>query len=144
MQDKVSQDINVALKSGEKPTVEALRLLKSALMNAKIAAGHDLTDDEAISVIRKEMKSRIEARDLFSENGRLEQAQQEEFERELYSRYTPKQLSQDDIDSFIKLVISENSEANFGMVMSQVMKKCSGNADGKLVTERVKYFLEGN
>jgi hypothetical protein len=144
MQDKVSQDINVALKSGEKPTVEALRLLKSALMNAKIAAGHDLTDDEAIAVIRKEMKSRIEARDLFSENGRLEQAHQEEFERELYSRYTPKQLSQDDIDSFIKLVISENSEANFGMVMSQVMKKCAGNADGKLVTERVKYFLEGN
>ena len=143
MQDKVSQDINVALKSGEKTTAEALRLLKSALLNARIALGHDLNDEEATVVVRKEIKARIEARDLFSENGREEQAKQEEFERELYSSYVPMQLSEDDIDAFIAASAEENSGVNFGILMSQVMKKCAGNADGKLVTERVKYFLEG-
>ena len=143
MQDKVSQDINVALKSGEKTTAEALRLLKSSLLNARIALGHDLNDEEATAVVRKEIKARIEARDLFSENGREEQAKQEEFERELYSGYVPKQLSEDDIDAFIAASAEENTGVNFGILMSQVMKKCAGNADGKLVTERVKYFLEG-
>jgi len=143
MQDKVSQDINEALKSGEKTTAEALRLLKSALLNARIALGHDLNDEEATAVVRKEIKARIEARDLFSENGREEQAKQEELERELYSSYVPKQLSEDDIDAFIAASAEENPGVNFGILMSQVMKKCAGNADGKLVTERVKYFLEG-
>jgi hypothetical protein len=143
MLEKISQDINAALKSGDKATAEALRLLKSALLNGKIAVGHELNDDESIAVVRREIKARIEARDLFSDNDRQSQADKEEFERILFSKYVPEQLTAEVIDGLIAETSSELIDSNFGTLMSAVMKKINGKADGKLVSERVKYFLEG-
>ena len=145
MLDRIASDINAALKRGDKATAEALRLLKSALMNAKIAAGHDLSDEEAAKVIRKEMKSRVEARDLFAANDRSEQAAKEEFERSVYAGYVPEQLSEADIDALIEKVVSElGASPQFAQVMPATMKAAAGRADGKLVADRVKLFLEGN
>lgn len=145
MLDRIASDINAALKRGDKATAEALRLLKSALMNAKIAAGHDLSDEEAAKVIRKEMKSRVEARDLFAANDRSEQAAKEEFERSVYAGYVPEQLSEADIDALIQKVVSElGTSPQFAQVMPATMKAAAGRADGKLVADRVKLFLEGN
>lgn len=144
MQDRITQDINAALKRGDKPTAEALRLLKSALMNAKIAAGHDLSDDEAVKIIRKEIKSRIEARDLFAANDRSEQAAKEEFERTVYIAYVPEQLNEAAIDSLIAQAAEElGADATFSQLMPAAMKAAAGKADGKLVSERVKLFIEG-
>jgi len=143
MLEKISQDINAALKSGDKATAEALRLLKSVLLNGKIAVGHELNDDESIAVVRREIKARIEARDLFSDNDRQSQADKEEFERILFSKYVPEQLTAEVIDGLIAETSSELIDSNFGTLMSAVMKKINGKADGKLVSERVKYFLEG-
>lgn len=143
MQDKVSQDINTALKRGDKATAEALRLLKSALMYAKIAAGHDLNDEEASKVIRKEIKSRVEARDLYAANDRAEQAAKEEFERSVYAQYVPEQLSEAQIMEIIESVASTVSNKTFSQIMPAVMKKAAGKADGKLVSECVKKYIEG-
>ena len=142
MLEKVSTDINAALKSGNKTTAEALRLLKSALLNAKIAAGHELNDEESIAIIRREIKARVEARDLFAQNDRKLQAEKEEFERKLFSEYVPQQLSEEVIDGLIMETYKESPISNFGTLMSAVMKRSNGKADGKLVSERVKYFLE--
>lgn len=145
MQDRIGSDINAALKRGDKATAEALRLLKSALMNAKIAAGHDLNDAEAEKVIRKEMKSRVEARDLFAANDRSEQAAKEEFERSVYAAYVPEQLSEFDIDALVATAAKTAGDgAGFSQIMPAVMKAAAGKADGKLVADRVKAFLEGN
>lgn len=143
MQDKVSSDINAALKRGDKATAEALRLLKSALMYAKIAAGHDLSDDEAAKVIRKEIKSRVEARDLFAANDRAEQAAKEEFERSVYTQYVPEQLGEAEINAIIINVSKTVSEHTFSQLMPAVMKVAAGKADGKLVSECVKKYIEG-
>lgn len=142
MLDKISADINAALKRGDKATAEALRLVKSALMNARITAGHDLSDDEAVKVIRKEMKSRVEARDLFAANDRAEQAAKEEFERSVYAAYVPEQLSEADIDALVAQAASSGNELAFSQLMPATMKLAAGKADGKLVAERVKHFLE--
>ena len=140
--DTISQDINAALKAGDKPRAEALRLLKGALMNARIAAGHDLTDPEAEKVIRKEMKSRVEARDLFAANDRAEQATKEEYERSVYATYVPEQLNEAAIDALIAQAATEQQELQFSQLMPATMKLTAGKADGKLVAERVKLFLE--
>lgn len=143
MQDRIGSDINAALKRGDKATAEALRLLKSALMNAKIAAGHDLSDEEATKVIRKEMKSRVEARDLFAANDRSEQAAKEEFERSVYATYVPEQLNETEIDALVQKVTAElGNDAQFAQIMPAAMKAAAGKADGKLVAERVKLFLD--
>ncbi len=141
MLDTISQDINAALKAGDKPRAEALRLLKGALVNARIAVGHELNDDEAEKVIRKEMKSRIEARDIFAANQRPEQAAKEEFERSVYAAYVPEQLSEADIDTLITQA-AEGVELQFSQLMPATMKLAAGKADGKLVAERVKLFIE--
>ena len=141
MLDKVSQDINAALKTGDKPRAEALRLLKGAMVNTRIALGHELSDEEAEKVIRKEMKSRVEARDIFAANNRPEQAAKEEFERSVYAGYVPEQLGEADIDALIEQA-AETSELQFSQLMPATMKLAAGKADGKLVAERVKAFIE--
>ena len=66
MLNRVHSDSNAALKAGDKKTAEALRLLYSALKNAQIEDGGALADERAIQVIKKEMKKRVEARDLYA------------------------------------------------------------------------------
>lgn len=137
--DKVSQDLNNALKSGDKAKTEALRLLKSALTNARIKLGHELSNEEFIAVVRKEIKSRIEARDLFANNSRPEQAAKEEFERTTYAAYAPTELSQDEINKIIdECIVNLGDNLTFGQLMPMVMKQVSGRADGKTVSDLVK------
>lgn len=143
MQERISLDINAALRRGDKATAEALRLVKSALMYAKIAAGHDLSEDEATKVIRKEMKSRVEARDLYAANERPEQAAKEEFERSVYAVYVPEQLSETAVDELvISAAASLEAPVAFSQLMPAVMKLAASKADGKIVAERVKAYLE--
>lgn len=144
MQEQINQDTNEALKSGDKAVVDALRLLRSALLNARIALGHELTDEEAIKIIRKEMKSRVEARDMYKEHDRHDQANKEEFEREVYAKYVPKQISSEEIDKIISQQASKyDGELTFANLMPKIMKACAGNANGKEVSERLKIFLSG-
>lgn len=144
MLDTVNSAITAALKSGDKPTAEALRLLKSSLMNARIAAGHDLTEQEAVKVVQKEIKSRIEARDIYVANNRPELAQKEEFERSVYAPYVPAGLSSSEIDA----VIAEQAALleqgyTFAQLMPKVMQAVAGKADGREVSEKVKAYIGG-
>ena len=142
MQEQISLDTNKALKSGDKDIVDALRLLRSSLLNARIALGHELTDEEAVKVIRKEMKSRIEARDMFRVNDRHSQADKEEFERKVYAQYVPKELSNDEINKIVNQQASTiDGEITFAKLMPNVMKACGGNANGKDVSECVNLFI---
>ncbi len=142
MLNRVHSDSNAALKAGDKKTAEALRLLYSALKNAQIEDGGALADERAIQVIKKEMKKRVEARDLYAEHGRQEQAAQEEFERTLYSQYAPLELSVEQIDAIIRTVSANAPEQTFAKIMPLVMREAKGNADGRLVSERVKIYIE--
>jgi uncharacterized protein YqeY len=141
--DKVNQDLNSALRNGDQATVDALRLLKSALINARIALGHELNEEEFVKVVKKEMKSRVEARDLFANNDRPEQASKEEFERNTYAIYAPADMSAEQIDKIITET-AKNLEPgyNFSQLMPAVMKQVSGQADGKLVSDLIKKHLE--
>ena len=142
MLERVHNDTNAALKAGDKKTANALRLLYSALKNAQIDAGGTLADEKAIQVIKKEMKKRVEARDLYAANGREEQAAQEEFERTLYGQYAPAELTANQIDAIIERVAAGVPDSTFAKIMPLVMSEAKGNADGRLVSERVKNYLE--
>lgn len=144
MQDKINLDITQAMKSGDKQLVDTLRLFKSALLNTRIALGHDLNDDEVIKVIRKEMKSRAEARDMYRNNDRPELADKEDYELKVYEAYVPSQLSAEAIDQLIKEQAAILGDSiNFAALMPKVIQASKGQADGKLVSERVKLYLNG-
>ena len=141
-QDQVSQDIISYLKAGQKDKAEALKLLKSALNNARIALNHDLSNEEVTKIIRKEIKSRIEARDLYLVNNRPALAEKEEFERVLFSTYVPSELTDEDIKKIIsKNLGNEQTKNNFGQLMSSVMKEVAGRADGSRVAALIKQSL---
>jgi uncharacterized protein len=145
MLDIVNANINAALKSGDTATVEALRLLKSSLMNAKIALGHELTETEAIKVAQKEIKSRVEARDVYAANGRPELAAKEEFQRGVYETYVPAALTEAEIDTIISEQASMlDADYGFAQLMPKVMQAVAGKADGRMVGDRVKAFIGGS
>jgi uncharacterized protein YqeY len=144
MIDTVNNAITAALKSGDKATAEALRLLKSSLMYAKIAAGHDLSDEESVKVVQKEIKARVEARDIFAANDRPEQAKKEEFERSIYASYVPAGLSPEEVDAIIAEQAAKLDEGyTFAHLMPKVMQAVAGKADGREVSEKVKAFIGG-
>jgi len=144
MLSQIEADIKAALKRGDKPTAEALKFLKSVLLNARIAANQELTEDEIIKTIRKEIKLRIEARDIYAKNQRSNLAAKEEFERNIYARYVPEQLSDQQILVIVKEMASDlSAPVKFSDIMPLVMKKTAGLADGKTVSEIIKKYLEG-
>jgi uncharacterized protein YqeY len=141
--DQVNQDLIAALKAGQKPKAEALRLLKSSFTNARIALGHELDDAEAEKVIRKEIKSRIEARDIFRENDRSEQADKEEFERQTYAVYVKEDLTDAELSDIVKNVLIDlGDNPQFGQAMGLAVKQVAGRADGKRLSEEIKKQIQ--
>lgn len=143
MQEQIAKDLIAAMKSGDKATAECLKMLKSALQMAQIAHGSPLDDAAVERVIRKEMKSRSDARDMYAANGRQELADKEESERVLYEKYVPQQLSADDVDAVVASQAATLDDVVFSRLMPLVMQELKGKADGRLVSERVKAFVEG-
>ena len=143
MESKIENDLKVALKNGDKRTVETLRFLKSVLTNVQIAVGHPLSDEEIIKTIRKEIKLRIEARDMYIAGKRQELADKEEFERQLYAAYVPEELDQEKILNIVnKVALTLPQPLVFAQLMPVVMKEIAGQADGRIVAEIVKSYID--
>jgi uncharacterized protein len=129
------------MKAGERDRVGALRLLANALQQeAKLGA------DDEIAVLQRERKKRLEAADAFRKGGSEDRAAAEEAESELIEAYLPEQLSDDELGELVSAAIQEAgvSEAReMGKVMSLVMPRVRGRADGKRVSGAVRERLEG-
>jgi uncharacterized protein len=144
MYAKIEADIKRALLNGDKATAEALRFLKSVLMNARISVGHELSEEETVKAIRKEMKLRIEARDMYAANQRSELAAKEEFERNLFAHYLPEEMNEQQLISIIETIAHKIPQpVKFGELMSAVMKEVAGKVDGKTVAELINKYIGG-
>jgi uncharacterized protein YqeY len=140
--ERVKQDISSAMKAGERDRVGALRLVSSELQKAhKDAAGSEIDE---VAVLQRERKRRIEAADAYREAGRDDLAAGEASEAELIEAYLPAQLSDDELHAIVGDVVAETGAASpkeMGRVMSMVMPRVQGRADGKRVSAVVKEKL---
>ena len=144
----IDQDIKSAMLSGDKRTANALRIIKSAILSAEIAAGkrdEGLSDPETISLLQKEQKRRTEAAALYHQGGNQEQADEEKFEEELIANYLPKQIGEAEINQLIDQAVKEltvelNPQA-MGQLIGLVKQKSGGAADGATVARLVKARL---
>jgi uncharacterized protein YqeY len=127
------------MKSGERERAAALRLVVDALQqDAKLGQGDE------IAVLQRERKKRLEAADAYREGGRGEQAQTEQGEAELIEAYLPAQLSDEELGELVASAIEETGateQGQMGQVMSAVMPKVGGRADGKRVSQAVREKL---
>jgi uncharacterized protein YqeY len=137
--ERVKDDTNAALKAGDRERVDALRLISSELQKAE---KEGLGDE--VEVLQRERKRRIEAADAYAEGGRDDLAAGERREAEIIESYMPEQISDDELHAIVGDAVAEagaSSPQEMGKVMSLVMPKVKGRADGKRVSEVVREKL---
>ncbi len=144
--EKINKDIKQAMRDKRREDLSILRMLLSALKNKKIELGNknELTDEEAQAVVKTEVKKRKDSVVSYREGGRTDLAEIEQREIDFLSKYLPDQMDEQEIEKIaVEIIsgISEASQANFGQIMSEAMKRTRGQADGKMVSSIVKKLL---
>jgi uncharacterized protein len=137
--EQVQEDVRTAMKAGERERAAALRMVVDALQqDAKLG------DGDEVAVLQRERKKRLEAADAFRGGGRGEQADTEQSEAKLIEAYLPEQLSDEELGEQVSAAIAETGateQSQMGQVMSAVMPKVGGRADGKRVSQVVRERL---
>ena len=137
--EQAQEDVRTAMKAGEKDRAGALRMIVDSLQkDAKLGDGDEL------AVLQRERKKRIEAAEAYEDAGRTEQAAAERFEAELIEAYLPQQLSDEELSALVAEAVEEtgaSEQKQMGQVMSALMPKVGGRADGKRVSAAVREAL---
>lgn len=137
--EQVQDDVKVAMKARDRERAAALRLIVDVLQqDAKLGKGDE------VAVLQRERKKRIEAAEAYEQAGRADQAAAERFEAELIEAYLPQQLSDEELGELVGAAIAETGateQKQMGQVMSALMPKVGGRADGKRVSAAVRQKL---
>ena len=123
---------------------DALSLVLNALRGAEKELQRSLSEEEALQVLQRERKRRVEAMEAFDAAGREEQADREEFELDVIEEFMPEQLSEEELEEIVDDVIAEvgaTSIRDLGRVMADAMTRVSGRADGSVVSQLVREKL---
>ena len=145
MFEKVNNDLVAAMKSGDKFTLSVLRMLKSAIIYEQTnGEKHELTDDDIMSVIKKQVKTRKTSMEEYLSYDRKDLADNLQKEIDILSKYLPEELSDDELTKIIDAIITElkpDGMKGMGMVIKAVSAKCGAAADMKKVSSIVKEKL---
>ena len=146
LENKITEELKLAMKSKDKLVLTALRAIKSELMIAKTNAGQKkvINNEIELKILQKLVKQRKESSKIYLKKGRNELAETELKEAEIIQRFLPKQLTNDEIEFEVKNQIKNinaKSLKDMGAVMSVVTKKLAGAADGKTISEIVRKHL---
>src|SRR5215218_3787937 len=140
--EQVQTDTKDAMRAGDRERVQALRLVSSELQKAHKEASGSEADE--VAVLQRERKRRLEAAEAYREGGREDLAESEVREAALIEAYMPAQLSDDELHAIVGDVVAETGAASpneMGRVMSMVMPRVQGRADGKRVSAVVREKL---
>ncbi|MBT2754679.1 GatB/YqeY domain-containing protein [Mesobacillus foraminis] len=143
--ERLNKDIVQAMKNKEKDKLTSIRMLKSSLQNEAIKLGkQDLSEEEELTVLSRELKQRKDSLQEFEKAGREDLVEKLRNELSHVEVYMPKQLSEDELTEIVKESITEtgaSSKADMGRVMAAIMPKVKGKADGSLVNKLVQQHL---
>lgn len=145
--DQLNQDMKAAMKAKEKDRLTTIRMIKAAFQNEKIAKGRELTPDEEITILSREKKQRMDSYEEFAKAGRDDLVKNLEKELEVVDQYLPEQLSDDEVRSIVKETIDQvgaESMKDMGKVMTNIMPKVAGAADGSKINQMVKEELSNH
>jgi uncharacterized protein YqeY len=134
--EQVQDDVRTAMKARDRERAGALRLVVDVLQqDAKLGKGDE------VAVLQRERKKRVEAAEAYEGAGRTDQAAAERFEAELIEGYLPQQLSDQELTELVDAAVAEtgaSEQRQMGQVMSALMPKLGGRADGKRVSAAVR------
>jgi hypothetical protein len=142
--EQIRADLTAAMKAQEKEKTSTLRMVQSAMKNEQINAGHELSDEEALTVLRKAVKQRYDSIEQYQKANRPELAAKEQSEIDVIKGYLPPELSDAEIESGIRDIIASTgaqSKKDMGKVMKEATAQYKGRADGKKIQETVSRLL---
>lgn len=146
--DQVSNDIQKAMLAHDHVRTETLRGIKKEFLEAKTAKGAEgeLTDSHAIEILQKMKKQRLDAAQIYRDNGRPELAEGEEAEAKILEEYLPKQMDEGELTEYIRTLIEKfgvTDMKGMGRIMGTATKELAGKAQGGDISRIVKQLLTG-
>ena len=143
--ETIQSDMYEAMKNGDKFRVSTLRVALAKLKDKKIEKREDLNQNDEVKILQNLVKQRKEAADIYEKNNRSELMKNEMDELKILNFYLPKMMSEQELSTLIKEVISDTSAtsmSDMGKVMPEIMKRSAGKADGKMAQQIVSDLLQ--
>ena len=141
----IMTDLKSAMKAKDRVALEALRAIKTAILNEKTSVGSgEMSEADEMKLLTKLRKQRIESATIFREQNRADLAEPEEAQLAIIERYLPEMLSEAEIEAKVEEIIvavGATSMADMGKVMGQASASMAGKADGKVISGFVRKNL---
>ncbi len=145
MEEKISQGIQDAMRSGDTVRRDTLRNVKKYIIEARTAsAGVEITDADVIKIIQKLAKQGADSAEIYASQGRSDLAEYESAQVAVLREFLPNMLSNSELTSEIQVIIDElgaNGMGDMGRVMGAATKRLAGRAEGRDISTKVKELL---
>jgi uncharacterized protein len=144
LREQINDDIKTAMKEKNVAKRDALRLLSSAMKQVEVDERKELSDEDIIKIIQKQVKQRNDSMSQYRDAGREDLYDKEAAEAAIYEAYLPTQLTDDELEKALRTLITEMGAASMkdiGRVMGAASKTLGSQADGKRINECAKKIL---
>jgi len=146
MKTRLDDDLKQAMRARDTVRRDVIRYLRSEIRNQEIRVQEDLDDDGVVQVLSRQAQQRRDSIEAFQEADRTDLVEKEQAELAIIIEYLPPQMTSDEIASLVQQVVAEVGAAgpgDMGKVMSQIMPKVRGRAEGREVSSIVMETLRG-
>ena len=147
LSQRIESAMRDAMRVRDERRTQTLRMAMAAAHNQRIARGRELTDEEVVDVVVRQVKQRRESIELYRAGGREDRAAEEEAEAAILAEFLPQQLSEDEVESLVRAAVAETGASgpgDLGRVMGRVSPQTKGRADGRLVSDIARRVLEAS
>ncbi len=145
LQQEIMTKLKEAMRAKDKVALESLRAVKSAILLAQTSGdSKELSTEDEIKLVQKLVKQRKDSAALYSEQGRADLAEPELAQVAVLEQFLPEQMGEDELKTIISGIIAQvgaSSMKDMGKVMGMASKQLAGKADGKAISNVVKYLL---
>ena len=145
MRNQILEDLKTAMKNQDKEKLSVIRMVKGAIQLSELNKKHELSDEEVIDVITKEIKSRKDSIVQFKKAGREDLVDKTQKEIDILSIYLPKQFTQEELNDIINEVftkVNPITHKDMGKIMKELTPRVKGKAGMGLVSKMVKERIE--
>ena len=139
--ERLQADLNAARKGGDKPRTLLLSTMLSETKNRRIEVQRDLTDDDVVDLLRKQIKRRKESEQMFQQGGRPDLEEKERNEAAMLETYLPAAVPEEELRAAVRAAIAGGA-ANIGAVMGKVLPQFKGRADGSVINRIAREELQ--
>lgn len=145
LKQKLQEDLKSSMKNKDAIKKSVITLIRASIKQYEVDNRVELGDDEIVDLIAKQLKQTRDSREEFVKAGREDLVSKAEAEIEVLKEYLPQQLSEEELNKIVISTISEvgaTSMKDMKKIMTSIMPKVKGRADGKLINELVKKNLQ--